>query len=161
MAFEADVDVRKTLPELDPSCFDDAEFDGYVAQLAARLAAKPLRRYGIGDLYGAIRHNVGLPWLVPLAIERLEADPFARAGEHPADLLTAVLESDTRFWQERHDLWLAMVGVMERALVKMTDSAEKAARALNPDAEETPWMPNYLGDDFMGALLHFRGIHAE
>ena len=76
-------------------------------------------------------------------------------------LLTAVLESDTRVWQERHDLWLAMVGVMESALVGMTESAEKEARTLNPDAEEAPWMPDYLGDDFMGALLHFRGIHAE
>ena len=164
MAFEPDIDLRRNLLELDPGCFDDAEFDDQIALLARRLAAKPLRKFNATDLYAAIRHNVGLPWLVPLAIARLEEDPFLTAGDHPGDLLTVVLESDSRFWLERHDLWLVMVGILGQALTRATDAAEAAHRAEHPEETEESggmWMPNYLGDDFMGALLHFRGIHSD
>lgn len=164
MAFEPDIDLRRNLLELDPGCFDDAETDDYVAMLARRLGAKPLRKFNATDLYAAIRHNVGLPWLVPLAIVRLEEEPFATAGSHPGDLLTAVMESDTRFWAERHDLWLEVVEILGRALTQATDAAEAARRVKqsgeDPETGET-WMPDYLGDDFMGALLHFRGLHKE
>ncbi len=164
MPFEPDIDLRRNLLELDPGCFDDAEYDDQVAMLARRLAAKPLRRFNATDLYAAIRHNVGLPWLIPLAIARLEEEPFVAAGDHPGDLLTVVLESDTRFWLDRHDLWLVMVEILGQALTQATDAAEAAYRAEHPDeTEETGemWMPGYLGDDFMGALLHFRGIHSD
>ncbi len=164
MSFEPDIDLRRNLLELDPGCFDDADSNDYVAMLARRLAAKPLRKFNATDLYAAIRHNVGLPWLVPLAIARLEEEPFATAGDHPGDLLTAVLESDSRFWLERHDLWLVMVEILGQALTQATNAAEAAFRAEHPDeTDETGdmWMPNYLGDDFMGALLHFRGIHSD
>ena len=164
MPYEPDIDLRRNLLELDPGCFDDTDSDDYVAMLARRLAARPLRKFNATDLYSAIRHNVGLPWLIPLAIARLEAEPFAAAGDHPGDLLTAVLESDTRFWLERHDLWLVMVEILGQALIQATDAAEAARRAEHPDeTDETGemWMPNYLGDDFMGALLHFRGIHTD
>ncbi len=164
MPYEPDIDLRRNLLELDPGCFDDAEYDDQVALLARRLCAKPLRKFSPTDLYAAIRLNVALPSLVPLAIARLEEDPFVTAGDHPGDLLTVVLESDSRFWLDRHDLWLVMVEILGRALTRATDAAEAARRAAHPDeTEETGemWMPNYLGDDFMGALLHFRGIHSD
>jgi hypothetical protein len=164
MSFEPDVDIRRNLLELAPGCFDDAEYDDQVAMLARRLAVKPLRKFNATDLYAAIRLNVGLPWVVPLAMARLEEDPFVAAGSHPGDLLTTVLESDSRFWLDRRDLWLAMVEILGQALTQATDAAGAAHRAGHPDeTEETGemWMPNYLGDDFMGALLHFRGIHSD
>ena len=80
------------------------------------------------------------------------------------DLLTVVLESDARFWMDRHGLWLVMVEILGQALTRASEAAEAAYRAEHSgDTEETGemWMPNYLGDDFMGALLHFRGIHAD
>ena len=164
MPFEPDIDLRRNLLELDPGCFDEAEHDDQVAMLARRLGAKPLRKFNATDLYAAIRHNVGLPWLIPLAIARLEEDPFVAAGDHPGDLLTVVLESDTRFWLDRHDLWLVMVEILGQALTQAADAAEAAHHAEHPDEtgdDGAVWMPGYLGDDFMGALLHFRGIHTE
>jgi len=164
MAFEPDIDLRRSLLELAPGCFDDAETDDYVAMLAGRLGSKPLRKFNATDLYAAIRHNVCLPWLIPLAIARLEEEPFLAAGRHKGDLLTAVMESDARFWKERHDLWLAVVEVLGRALTEAAEAAETARRAAQTGEEEVggeAWLPDYLGDDFMGALLHFRGIHSE
>ncbi|MBW7866075.1 MAG: hypothetical protein GX580_12570 [Candidatus Hydrogenedens sp.] len=161
MAFEHDVDTRKTLPELDPACFDEADGNDAVALLARRVGAKPLRKFSPADLYGAVSLNVGLPFVAPLAVALLEDDPLVQAARHPGDLLTAVLESDTRFWQEHHDLWSAMLVVLGMAINKITELSEEARRKADPDNPEGVWLPEYLGDDFMGALLHFRGIHRD
>ena len=57
-----------------------------------------------------------------------------------------------------------MVEILGQALTQAADAAEAAHHAEHPDEtgdDGAVWMPGYLGDDFMGALLHFRGIHTE
>lgn len=157
MPFEHDVDLRRTLPELDPACFDGADASDDVAAVARRVGRKPLRKYSPADLLAVVRLGVAPAHTVPPAVALLDADPLLEAAEHPGDLLTAVLELDSRFWLERHELWTAMAGVLERALGEITARAEKMQEE---DAGEC-WLPALLGDDFMGAVLHFRGMFRE
>jgi hypothetical protein len=51
-----------------------------------------------------IGQNIGLEYLVPLALERLRRDPFAAGDCYPGDLLGSVLKVQSSFWKQRPDL---------------------------------------------------------
>lgn len=146
-----DFDIYKSLIELEPEQWDPDSLSPLQAQMALKLAGKPLRKLAPPELEALIAENLGLPFLVPLAVERLREEPFLQAARHPGDLLTTVMEVDLRFWLERYDLWLTMIEILEEAVRQINARIEAEGRE--------KYLPWHLGDDFMGALLHFRGIH--
>ena len=50
-----------------------------------------------------IGQRVGLSFLVPLAMERLEAEPLAEGCYYAGDLLGAVLQAGEAFWANHSD----------------------------------------------------------
>ncbi|GAA1085837.1 MULTISPECIES: contact-dependent growth inhibition system immunity protein [Kitasatospora] len=78
---------------------------------ATRLVATAhaLRRVPLGEL-GAeglrllIGQDVGLPHLVPVALDLLEADPATEGGLYPGDLHHAVAGRSPGFWASHPDL---------------------------------------------------------
>ena len=154
MAVEIQFDVQKSLLELEPENWDVANLDEQQLAIAQRCAAKPLRRLGLTELYLLLRENLALPYVAPLAIQRLEGEPFLEAATHRGDLLTALMESDSRFWMEHYALWLDVIPLLEAAVVQIQEHLQREA-----EEEGEVYLPWHVGDDFMGALLHFRGIH--
>ena len=116
-----------------------------------KALGKPLRRLQPAELLALVEQGVALPAVAPLAIEKLEADPMLQANRHPGDLMTALLEADTRYWQEHFDAWAEMVGVAAVAVNRVNEAMQEQGTS--------DYLPFHLGDDFMGALLHFREIH--
>jgi hypothetical protein len=78
-------------------------YDSYLVQTVHRLHRKPLNEFTIEDLRIMIGQGVGLPYLIPMAVERLEADPLAAGDFYPGALLSAVLRTDVIFWQNHPD----------------------------------------------------------
>ena len=151
LSYEPDFDIRKSLLELAPEAWEDAEADDELRPLALRVANKPARRLAPPELLALLEHRLCLPQALPLAVARLSADPFAEARDYPGDLLTAVLESDSRYWAENAALWGDVLEIVARVL--------ETVRA-RMEAEDTPeYMPWFVGDEFIAAVLHFRGIH--
>lgn len=156
-----DFDRNAPLTTLVPDLGDRYDLDG----LPPRALQKPVRRLSAGELLGLVDHGIAPEISVPLALDKLEGDAFLQAGKHPGDLLTALLELPATFWQEHYELWLATVvllgeamsGIQERAEAEAKKAAETAD--YHSDDEEPAWLPQFLGDDFMGAVLHFREIH--
>jgi hypothetical protein len=52
-----------------------------------------------------IGQQIGLDYLVPLAIETLENDLFAEGNYYEGDLLKSVLSIRTDFWQNNNQHW--------------------------------------------------------
>lgn len=150
-SLEPPFDMRKPLLELEPNLYEQAGGDDDRAMVLRRLGNKPVRRLSPAELRELIARHLALRFTVPLAIERLTDDPFLEAQRYPGDLLTAVLEADTRFWVDHEDLWWTMIPVLEKAVQAIN---EHVARE-----EHADYLPWHLGDEFMAALLHFRGIH--
>ena len=67
----------KTLQELENSDWGAPNYDSYLVSSVHRLRRKPLVEFTIEDLRILIGQNVGLPYLLPLALERLEENPLA------------------------------------------------------------------------------------
>jgi len=81
-----------------------------------RLRRKPLKDFTVEDLRIMIGQNIGLHFLLPLAIERLEENPLAAGDHYPGDLLASILRIEARFWRERPDLKRVAESIVSRAM---------------------------------------------
>lgn len=78
------------------------------------LYKKQLQLFTIEDLRIMIGQDIGLKWLIPLAIAELEKNILASGNFYDGDLLKAVLKSKSEYWQDEPDNWLQMVNLMKQ-----------------------------------------------
>lgn len=67
---------------------------------AQALRHKPVGALGPEDLRLLITQDVGLPYLLPLAVELLRTDPMAEGDLYEGDLLSAVMTRGRTAWGE-------------------------------------------------------------
>jgi hypothetical protein len=94
-----DFDRSKSLQELEHDECGDATYDSHVVRACHGLRRKPLRDFTAEDLRLMIGQAVGLVYLVPMALERLEENPLAEGDFYAGDLLAAVLGIDDTYWR--------------------------------------------------------------
>jgi hypothetical protein len=98
------VDRNSNLEQLEGTKLGEPEFGSSLVPRAHELYRKPLFEFTIEDLRLMIGQGLGLPFLIPLALEVLETEPLAEGDYHPGDLLLAVLRVRRDFWKEHQDL---------------------------------------------------------
>jgi hypothetical protein len=111
--------LRMTLDALEGVTWGPPTFDSGLATTCHRLRSKPLGEYDTEDLRIMIGQNIGLPWLLPLAIDRLEEDPWASGAHYPGDLLTMTVRAKFS-WITQPDLRERLRAVIARALRDLT-----------------------------------------
>jgi len=109
-------DRSRSLQQLDGQDRGEPTYRSHLVRECRRLRRVPLRDFTAEDLRIAIGQNVGLEYLVPLALERLDDDPFTPGAYYPCDLLVSVLRSDMKFWQRHAKLRERLVTIAERAI---------------------------------------------
>jgi len=87
----------------------------------AELIKNPLNEYSIEDLRLMIRQELGLPYLIPLAIEKLADNLFAEGDMYEGDLLANVLKIDNAFWKQNPDLWVKLNKLIVKSRDTITD----------------------------------------
>jgi hypothetical protein len=90
---------KKTWPPLSP------DEGSYLIKTCNSLRKKPLQDFTTEDLRIMIGQEIGLYFLMPLAIETLTNDLFAEGDMYEGDLLKNVLEIDTKFWDDNENYW--------------------------------------------------------
>jgi hypothetical protein len=96
--------LDKSLEELEHAHWGKPTSDSYLVSTIHRLRRVPLRQFSVEDLRIMIGQNIGLQYLVPLALEHLRRDSLAQGDYYPGDLLKMVLDADAEFWQN-HPEW--------------------------------------------------------
>jgi hypothetical protein len=96
---KTEFDRSKTLEELDGRDWGEPKYDSYLVGNIHRLRRKPLEEFTVEELRVMIGQNIGLSYLIPIAVERLEENPLASGDFYSGDLLNAVLSVDPGFWQ--------------------------------------------------------------
>lgn len=113
-------DVRptrdKTLLELEGERASVSTVDSHLVKAVRRLRELPIRDYRTEDLRLMIGQGVGLPYLVPIALEVLEADPFAEGDYYPGDLLKMVTSVPREFWSDHPSYRRRAAHIVRRAL---------------------------------------------
>jgi len=105
----------KTLEELDAENWAEPDYPSYLVTTCHRLRRVPLGNFVTEDLRIMIGQQIGLKYLLPLALDRLEEDPFAEGDFYPGDLLRSVLGVNLAFWQGHPDLRQRMDAIIVRA----------------------------------------------
>jgi hypothetical protein len=107
-------DRRKSLQELEQDDWGEPTYDSYLATTVHGLRRKPLAEFTVEDLRIVIGQGIGLPFLIPLAVERLEEKPLAAGDFYAGDLLQAVLRTAEEFWATQPDSFERVRKVVSR-----------------------------------------------
>jgi hypothetical protein len=86
-----------------------------------RLRTVPLKQLRIEDVRLLIGQSLGLEFLVPMALDQLEAHPLTAGDFYPGDLLKNVMEVSESFWNSHPELRERLVHALERALERVRD----------------------------------------
>ena len=90
---------KKTWPAL------SSDEGSYLIKTCNSLRKKQLQDFTTEDLRIMIGQEIGLYFLMPLAIGTLTDNLFAEGDYYEGDLLKSVLDVDTKFWDENKDYW--------------------------------------------------------
>jgi len=138
----------KTLQELENCDWGEPSFDSSLVSTVHRLRRTPIEEFTIEDLRVAIGQDVGLPHLIPLAIERLEENPLAQGDHYPGDLLKSVLVVDELFWRTHAALRAAVEIILLRAEHFLQQSTEDDHKMLKESLNEAAeWFRSSVGID--------------
>ena len=112
----AHLDLSRSLEELEGLDWGAPTYDSYLVTTCHALRKKPLREFGVEDLRIMIGQNIGLPFLLPLALEVLKKEPLAAGDYYDGDLLAAVLRSEVKQLKDWRAVASALEDIADRAL---------------------------------------------
>jgi hypothetical protein len=99
-------DRAKSLEELEDEVWGEPQYKSYLVVTCHHLRRKPLEEFIVEDLRILIGQNIGLRYLMPLALEHLRANPFVSGDYYGGDLLKSVLTVKCEFWQVNREMWM-------------------------------------------------------
>jgi hypothetical protein len=82
----------------------DPPFPSHVVAACYRLRKVPIMQLGIEDLRLLIGQNIGLDYLMPIALEILQRDPWVSGDFYKSDLLQNVMRVGAEFWRNHQVL---------------------------------------------------------
>jgi len=100
-----------TLEDLENNAWHEPTFTSNAVISCHNLRKIPLKNLTIDNLRLLITQKIGLPYIVSIAIDFLEDNPWC--GElYRGDLLLAVLQVDKDFWRENQALYHRLSEIM-------------------------------------------------
>ncbi|MFZ2863768.1 MAG: contact-dependent growth inhibition system immunity protein [Ignavibacteriaceae bacterium] len=98
---------QKSLESLEKNTWTAPSSDegSYLIKTCNSLRKKQLQDFTTEDLRIMIGQEIGLYFLIPLAIETLTDNLFAEGDMYEGDLLKNVLDVDTKFWDDNKNYW--------------------------------------------------------
>jgi hypothetical protein len=123
--------LAMSLDELEEVTTVPPAYDSALVTRCTALRRKPIGEFGVADLRIMIGQQIGLRWLLPLAVEALERNPMAEGDYYPGDLLCAVLRADADGWKTSPDLPARLRAIMERVDPSENDYVARAFQSFN------------------------------
>lgn len=114
----------------------EPNYDSHVVRSVHRLWKKPIGEFTTEELRLMIGQSLGLPWLVPLALERLDKDPFTQGDFYPGDLFSSLLGTLDQYLELDGRCLGEIVSIARRARAMIAESAE--TWEWNPGQYERP-----------------------
>jgi hypothetical protein len=123
-----DLDTSKSLSQLVGPLTKDTSDSSALVTTCLALYEKPLRDFTVEDLRVMIGQEIGLEFLVALAIEVLEENPFVAGDYYPGDLLSMVVKVEPGFWKTHQDLYWRVseiVGGLPQLMKDLTEAIHR------------------------------------
>jgi hypothetical protein len=123
---------NKTLEELEGEIWGKPPFASHLVRTCYALRKKPLKDFTTEDLRIKIGQDESLKYLLPLAIEVLQKNPFADGDYYEGDLLSAVLSVKKVFWNENPEFYNLIEVVLQKAESVETEEANEVLTVMLP-----------------------------
>jgi|GEM_PF-287058 len=89
------IESDKTLEELEGEDWGEQRFPSYVVTTCVQMRRKPLRELSDEEIRLALGQQMGVRFLLPIALQRLQSDPLVRGDMYEGALLKNVLDVAT------------------------------------------------------------------
>jgi hypothetical protein len=122
---------NSSIEELEGDRWSEPDFDSHLVRECHRLRKLQLRLFTVENLRIMLGQDIGSRYLVPMALERLEADPLVAGDFYPGDLLCSVLSLPREFWSTNPELRTRVAALAARAIdlaIANDEVPEKAIR---------------------------------
>lgn len=106
--------------------------DTRLVTTAHALRRRPIGELTVEDMRLLIGQDIGLPYLLPLAVEVLRENPMAEGHMYEGDLLSAVLTRNPSVWVEFPEPGRELRGIVSKLIGLPTDLQQKVERFLVP-----------------------------
>ena len=110
------VSRNSTIEELEGDRWPEPDFPSHLVCECHRLRKLQLRLFTIENLRIMLGQDIGSRYLVPIALEHLEAEPLVAGDFYPGDLLCNVLSLPHGFWRDNPELRARVAAVAARAI---------------------------------------------
>ena len=125
------LDRDRSLEELERDCWPASSADDTrLITTAHALRRRPIGELTVEDMRLLIGQDIGLPYLLPLAVEVLRENPMAEGHMYEGDLLSAVLTRTPTVWGGLPELDRELRGIVSRLTGLPTDLQQKVGRFL-------------------------------
>jgi hypothetical protein len=118
------MDTTKSLKQLLGPLMKDTTDRSALATTCRALYERPLKDFTVENLRVMIGQDIGLEFLIPLAIEVLQENPFAAGDYYPGALLSVVMQVEAGFWQTHQDLYWSVSEIVAGLPSLMSDLIE-------------------------------------
>lgn len=118
--------LEKSINDLDGKCMSEkSEFNSFTVDRTFELMDKRIRLLQPEDIRLLIGQNIGLKYLVPIAIEILTNNPLIDAEYFEGDLLLRLLSIDENFWKNYPDLKLKFLEIFNNDSIDYDSLSEE------------------------------------
>lgn len=108
-------DLSRSLTSLEEVDWGEPTYDSYVVRTIHALRRKSLSDLTNKELRLAISQEVGVPFILDLAFERLRANPLISGDFHMGDVLVSLLRASPAIWHERRTLQAELPVLVKQA----------------------------------------------
>ncbi len=88
------------------------------------LRNKNLRDMDVEDIRLLIGQDIGLSYLMPIAVKLLKGDPLIHGQHYPGDLLVSVLRADRAYFRSNPDTEQAIMEIVSKELAKRMEELD-------------------------------------
>ena len=106
------VNTNLSIEQLENDFWSDPEIESSLVKKCHELRKRSIGELSIEDLRLLIGQQIGLPFIVPLAMEYLVKNPFNEGDLFKGALLSNVLRIDSAFWAKNQDLYDVLFSIM-------------------------------------------------
>jgi len=116
--------LDKTLQDLENDDWGEPTYPSHLVTECHRLRRVPLREFTVEDLRIVIGQSFSLTYLMPLALDILENDPWVSGDYFEGDLLLNAVRADPEYWKNHPALATRMDTIV-------TDAQRMAAESVD------------------------------
>lgn len=123
------INFNKTVKQLTHIDLNTNLLDSNLIKKVEKYINQPLKSLDTEALRMLIGQNIGLEYMIPLAIEKLKENILAEGDLYEGDLLKNVLDCNSQFWIKHNEYYQIIIDLCEEnILVFERDNAYRQIR---------------------------------